>query len=116
MYLRKRVWRTLRRMGNLNNYDYVKMAVGVLLPYTDQDALPTRQTSYYNWQTRNYTYTNYDKYASYISFNYILYGNSTRYVVSPGHNNWRCRPTYKPADPAPKIREESFLNFGKMFL
>lgn len=108
MYLRKRVWRTLRRMGNLNNYDYVKMAVGVLLPYTDQDALPTRQTSYYNWQTRNYTYTNYDKYASYISFNYILYGNSTRYVVSPGHNNWRCRPTYKPADPAPKIREESF--------
>lgn len=36
-YLRRRTWRTLRRMGDLDSDDYVPMAVGVLLGYTDDD-------------------------------------------------------------------------------
>ena len=40
-YLRHRVWRTLRRLGEINDADYVKLAVGVLLPYTDADAQET---------------------------------------------------------------------------
>ena len=30
-FLRRRVWRTLRRLGELESPDFVKMAVGVLL-------------------------------------------------------------------------------------
>lgn len=36
-YLRQRVWRTLRRMGDLEDPNYVKMAVGVLQPFADDD-------------------------------------------------------------------------------
>lgn len=37
-YLRLRTWRTLSRMSELEDPDWVKMAVGVLLPFTDEDA------------------------------------------------------------------------------
>lgn len=107
-YFRKRVCRTLKRIGQLEHSDYVKMAVGLLLAFSDKDANPPRENSSYDWQTRNYTYTRYDSYSNYLAFNYILYGNSTRYEVSPAGNNWRCKSSYKPGEPEPNIREESF--------
>ncbi len=36
-YLRRRTWRTLKRLGELDSDDYVPLAVGVLLGYTDAD-------------------------------------------------------------------------------
>lgn len=36
-YLRRRVWRSLEALGKLEDADYVNMAVGVLLPFTDAD-------------------------------------------------------------------------------
>jgi hypothetical protein len=45
-YLRRRVARTLRKLGELSDPDYVKMAVGVLLPFSDADAVPVGQVSF----------------------------------------------------------------------
>lgn len=108
IYLRKRTLRTLKRIGELGHTDYVKMAVGVLLAFSDKDAETTQTSSLYDWKTRTYRHTYYDTYANYLAFNYILYGNSTRYMLTPARNRWKCRPSYKPGDPQPPVREEAF--------
>ncbi len=111
-YLRRRVWRTLRRMGELNDPDYVKMAVGILTSYTDDDAGKTLKTSHYRYiqqqgQWRSVeTVTWYDAYANYWAFNHILYKNSSRYYCSG--RTWKCKDDYKPGDPEPEVREEAF--------
>jgi predicted DNA-binding WGR domain protein len=107
-YLRRRVWRALRRMGELGEADYVKMAAGVLLAYSDADAHPAKQASYYDWRTRETRAVFWDSYAPYRAFNHILYGNSPRYVLRPNSTAWRCSQAYKPGDPAPQTREEAF--------
>jgi predicted DNA-binding WGR domain protein len=109
-YLRKRVWRTLRRLGELEDTNYVNMAVGVLIPFSDRDAQPVRSVSNYNWQTRVTDRTYWDLYAGYWAFNHILYGNSPRYFKKDGSMAWQCRPPYEPGGTVPDIREESFPN------
>lgn len=117
-YFRRRTWRTLRRLGELGDTDYVKMAVGALLAYTDKDAQPPRTTSYTTYidpQTRRRdwrnprTYTTYfDSFAPYLLFNHILYESSPRYELKTNTRAWRCKGNYKTGDPAPDIREEAF--------
>lgn len=118
-YLRRRTWRTLRRLGELGDAtDYVKMAVGVLLPYTDADAQDPRTTSYisyidpqtgrYDWRNPQTRTTSFDAFASYLLFNHILYENSPRYELRTNSRAWRCRGNYKAGDPAPSVREEAF--------
>ncbi len=107
-YLRLRVWRTLRRLGELGDADYVRMATGVLLPFSDADAQAARESETHHWQTgRTYT-VRWDAYAPYWAFNYILYANSPRYVYRENTTAWRCRADYKPGDPEPDAREEAF--------
>jgi hypothetical protein len=55
-YLRRRVWRTLKPLGEEGNPDYVKMAVGILLQYSDTDAMSAKQSSFhrYNWDGSRY--------------------------------------------------------------
>lgn len=116
MYLKRRVWRTLRRMGEINNPDYIKMAIEVLSQFTDSaDAGKSRIhtfTRWYRvvngnrrWQSRTIK-THYDTFAKYIAFNYILYKNSPRYHFIG--KLWRCKDNYKPGDPEPNVREEAF--------
>jgi predicted DNA-binding WGR domain protein len=107
-YMRKRVWRTLRRMGELGDLDYVKMAVGVLLPYSDADAKQIKESSVYDWRKEKTVRVHWDVYADYLAFNYILYSNSKRYFIKPPTLAWRCRPSYKPGNPEPEVREEAF--------
>lgn len=111
-YLRDRVSHTLRRMGEINDPDFVKMAVGILLQYKDADAAEPKEISKstYDYKTRRYnTHTNYwDSYAGYLPFNYILYSNSKRYGKKKGTIAWRCVPPFKPGDPEPSKREEAF--------
>jgi hypothetical protein len=97
-YFRRRVWRTLRRLGELSDPDYVKMAVGVLLPFSDGDAVEVRRRGRNHW----------DRFAPYFAWNYILYGKSPRYRPPVNAVAWRCRSSYKPGDPEPAVREESF--------
>lgn len=109
-YLRNRVWRTLRRMGELDDPNYVKMAVGVLLPYSDKDAHPVRQSLTFNPAIKDFLPAYWDAYASYRPFNHILYGRSPRYFLKRGSSAWRCSAQYKPGSPAPGTREEIFPN------
>lgn len=107
-YLRRRVWRHLRRLARAGDLDYVRLAVGVLLPYRDADAKPVQSRSRYSYSTRKRTTTYWDAYAGYQAFNAILYSHSPRYHLRPGSLAWRCTGTYKPGDAAPPVREEAF--------
>lgn len=115
-YFRRRVWRTLRRLGEMNDPDYIKMASGVLAPFTDNDGGSPRKSIYYRWSrvqtdgrwryhSEKYT-TDFDSFASFLTFNHILYRNSFRYHLLG--KTWRCKEGYKPGDPEPNIREEAF--------
>ncbi len=115
-YLRKRVWRTLRRLAELGEAnDYVKMAVGVLLPFSDADAQAIRHSSYSvrdpqprnRWNYRTVE-THWDAFAGYYSFNRVLYTNSPRYEFKPNSMGARCRANYQPGAPAPAAREEAY--------
>ena len=115
-YLRKRVWRTLRRLGQLDDAnDYVKMAVGVLLPYSDNDAQAVRISDRYQanplpnnrWNSDVIT-TTWDSFAGYYAFNHVLYLQSQRYAIKPQGMGFYCRPNYQPGSAEPTIREEAF--------
>ncbi|HEX7174553.1 MAG TPA: WGR domain-containing protein [Pyrinomonadaceae bacterium] len=108
-YLRQRVWRTLRRLGELGDAEgYVRVAAGVILPFTDADADEPREIGVFQWRTGRTTTACWDAYASYWAFNHILYANSPRYFRREGTSAWRCRAPYKPGDPEPDAREEAF--------
>lgn len=109
-YLRRRMWRTLKQLGEEGDPDYIKLAVEILLQYSDRDAEEVRESTFTRWNRQrriNESFSKYwDKYASYLIFNHILYENSPRYIPPP--QAWRCQDGYKPGDPEPKLREEAF--------
>lgn len=109
-YLRRRVWRTLKQLGEEGDSNYVNMAVRILLQFSDADAQEVKQTSFSKWnqQRRSYDRSSkyWDSYAAYLTFNHILYENSPRYIPHP--KAWRYRDGYKPGDLEPPAREEAF--------
>ena len=108
-YLRRRNWETLRRLATLDDAaGYVRMAVGELLPFTDADAVEPRTQSRYDYSARRTVSTHWDRFAPYLAFNHILYGNSGRYELKGLTLMWRCKGRYKPGDAAPEAREEAF--------
>lgn len=102
-YLRRRVWRLLRRLGQAGDPDYVKLAAGVLLPFTDADAVEPRETSGYRGRT-----VHWDRFAPYFAFNHILYGNSGRYEVTRNGKAFRLKSPHRPGAVPPPEREEAF--------
>jgi predicted DNA-binding WGR domain protein len=111
-YLQRRVWRSLRKLGELNDPTYIKLATSILLQHSDADAMQVRESIYYkydrNWQQIESARIDWDIYASYLTFNHILYERSPRYVLKPNSKAWRCLPPYKPGNPEPQVREEAF--------
>ncbi|MBD1881816.1 HEAT repeat domain-containing protein [Coleofasciculus sp. FACHB-T130] len=109
-YLRRRVWRTLKTLGEESDSNYINLAVNILLQYSDDDAQPAKQSTFRRWNGQRRSYESFtrgwDTYAGYLIFNHILYENSPRYLHHP--KAWRCREGYKPGDPEPKVREEAF--------
>lgn len=113
-YFRRRTWRTLRRLGELGDADYVKLAVGSLLAYSDTDAFEPRTTTFYdyyhtgqyNWRNPKSIEIHYDSFAPYLLFNHILHGNSKRYEYKTGSRAFRL--VHKTGDKIPSFREESF--------
>lgn len=73
-YLKRRIWRTLRKLGDEADIDYVKMAVGVLLPFKDSDG--AQPSGYYYYGYRDFNYSNY------WSFCNILFKKSSKYEQS----------------------------------
>ncbi len=106
-YLLRRVWRTLKQLGEESYPDYVKMAVGVLLQYSNEDAEEVKESVSYPWNSSRIT-RNWDTFAGYLTFNHILYENSPRYELKTNSQAWQCREGYKPGDPEPAVREEAF--------
>ncbi|WP_017719903.1 HEAT repeat domain-containing protein [Kamptonema formosum] len=111
-YLRRRVWRTLEQLAEEGDPDYVRMAAGVLLVYSDADAQEVRHSNVYRWERSTWrtivSQSNWDVYAGYLTFNHILYENSPRYELKPGSQAWRCQDNYTPGNPEPQVREEAF--------
>ncbi|OKH33459.1 hypothetical protein NIES2119_23060 [[Phormidium ambiguum] IAM M-71] len=113
-YLRRRVWHTLRELGESGDDNYVKMAASILLQYSDRDAQPAKQTNFLQWQRFNNNWQSitisksWDIYAGYLTFNHILYENSPRYEYRENSKAWVCKENYKPGDAEPKVREEAF--------
>ncbi len=110
-YLLRRVWRTLKQLGEEGS-DYVKMAVAILLQYSDADAEPVRESILSRWNSSNWTRIelrkNWDAFARCLTLNHILYENSPRYELKLNSIAWRCREGYKPGDAEPPVREEAF--------
>ncbi|HEY5951148.1 MAG TPA: hypothetical protein VIV40_36905 [Kofleriaceae bacterium] len=99
-YLRRRVARYLRRLGNVESPDYVAMAAAILLGYDDEDTAEPKRGVF------NHTY---DRYAPYHAFNQILFTHSSRYEKNHHELSvWRCKGRYRPGDPPPPEREEAF--------
>ncbi len=113
-YLKQRVWRTLKQLGEDGNIQYVDMAVEILLNYTDSHAREVKKSSYNRYERVNGRYqrrtweVTWDSFAHYLTFNHILYENSPRYIFKPNTQAWRCREGYKPGDAEPTVREEAF--------
>jgi predicted DNA-binding WGR domain protein len=113
-YLRRRVWRTLRTLGESNRSEYVEMAAGILLQYRDErDQSPPREAvrQTYDYRAGRYNEVsriNWDAYAKYLTFNHILYTNSPRYELKSGKDTWQCRKGFKPGDAISAGREEAF--------
>lgn len=113
-YFRRRTWRTLRRLGEIGDMDYVKMAVGSLLAYSDADAFEPRtatfydyyHTGQYDWRNPKTTNVYYDAFAPYLLFNHILHGSSKRYEYKTGSRAFRL--VHKTGAKIPSFREESF--------
>jgi hypothetical protein len=95
-YLRLRVWRTLDRLGALDDPDYVRLAVGVLLPFTDADADEPAVVRRSFYRCRCW------------AFNQILYHNSARYQVMQRGHVFVCRRPYDPGGREAAQREEAY--------
>ncbi len=110
MYLRRRVWRTLKQLGEENNPEYVNMAASILLQYSDTDAQPIKHSEFFIYDNDygRVIKAVYDSYAGYLTFNHILYENSGRYKLTHNSQAWRCQSGYKPGTTEPDIREEAF--------
>ncbi len=89
-YLRRRSWRTLRRLGDLGDARYVDLASSILLSMQDRDGrgIKTEKFSKWSWDTQQnrydvqeYTKT-YDSFSTYLAFGHILYQHSKRLKLS----------------------------------
>ena len=108
-YLRRRTWRTLRTFANDGSDEYVKWAVGVLLPFSDGDRPGVTSRVFYGyadgrWQRQEIFYA---PFGGYWAFNQILYGNSERYVAD-NRGRFLLRDGVRRDAPPPRGREESF--------
>lgn len=116
-FFQKRTWRTLRRLGEIGDAEeYVKLAVGALLEFSDRDATEPKKSVFYdyyhtgrwNWQNPLVKEIYWDKFSGYLLFNHILYEHSPRYEHKTGSRGFRLRSGHKPGDELPKVREEAF--------
>lgn len=115
-YLKRRMSRALKTLGNDQNTGYVRLATAILVSYDNQtDYREHYELSEWQWvQNARGRGGNYQQitrqfpaYADALLMNRILYGNSTR--LEPLATRWRFREeATNPAISAPVVREESY--------
>lgn len=107
-YFRRRIWNTLNRLGQLEDPDFVSMAVGTLLPYSDGDAKPFREAERYDYNSRSWQSIRWDAFGDYWAFNQLLYQHSPRYEPLRGKKSFRVTDGHEPGASPPEGREEAF--------
>ena len=117
-YFLRRTWRTLRRLGELGDAEnYVKLAVGSLLQFSDADAKEIKKSVFYDyrdengnrdWRNPKKIEIYWDKFSPYLLFSHILYENSPRYEFKTNSHGFRLKADHAPGEDAPQIREEAF--------
>jgi predicted DNA-binding WGR domain protein len=113
-YLRRRIWRSLKTLGESGRSTYAQLATAILLQYSDENAHPPRESVVYSdYNPRTYQYNKsvtvrWDAYAPYLTLNHLLYTHSSRYELKSGKDIWNCKTGSKPGDPLPTAREEAF--------
>lgn len=82
-YFRRRVWRSLKKLGENGDANYIKMATAILLEYSDNDDAVVVRSRFSQWDNYTRNIKQYwDKYADYLTFNHILYSNSPRFFFN----------------------------------
>jgi len=82
-YFRRRIWRTLKKLGENGDANYIKMATAILLEYSDNDDGVVVKSQFSQWNNFTRDIKQYwDKYADYLTFNHILYSNSPRFFFN----------------------------------
>ncbi len=110
-YLRKRVWRTLKRLGELGMAeDYVRLATGVLATISDDDAEQPFNSFIYQYEGRRYNrqQIRYDRLHRFWAVGKILFGGSRRYRFEQKQRRVSYYRLAESPDSAPTEREESF--------
>jgi predicted DNA-binding WGR domain protein len=108
----KRPGRFLSRLGKDNSSAFAPMATATLLHYSDaSDKGQTRvQLQYeYDHVARKYNHheVHFGEFAHSLLLNSLLYANSPRFAPQKELKPWKCKPGWKPGDPAPDVREEA---------
>jgi cellulose synthase operon protein C len=92
-YLRRRGWRTLRRLGEAGDPAYVAMAEAVLLSLEDgaEKDVPARKTFHYDPQARQQRVIElrYPKFPDRYAAHHIMHGAHNRLIASPVTLRWQ---------------------------
>ena len=112
-YLRRRVWRSLKRLGETGDANYITMAVAILLEYSDRDNGVVVRSQFSQWDNYTRDIKQYwDRYADYLTFNHILYSNSPRYIFNS--KKW-FRRRGCDVDTEITVREEAFPRLWEQY-
>ncbi len=112
-YLRRRTWRTLRRLGELASADFTSMATGVLLACDDAHADKAHIQRLVNWNYQSRSYTTelrfLSPYASWMVFNQLVHQHDSEVRTSRTALKWWIPATTDNLDyPARTKRQEAF--------
>ena len=110
-YFQKRIWRTLKRMGEARDSQYVDLAKNFLIHFGHSTRVPAPEVKWnLNREMGRYIKrTNrFDSQSDQINLYHILYSNSPRYSLLRGAKRWTCDEDYNVGDAAPDVQEEAF--------
>lgn len=114
-YLKRRIWRKLHNLGEINSPLYVEFATAFLQHFSDSHAKSEkrgvgkrlRAGENLRWWERYETYPVFwSNFGSYWALNHILHKNSTR--LEAGQNTWRWRENCPPTTEMVAEREEAY--------
>jgi len=95
-YLRRRTWRSIQRLGSCGDRRYVEQATEVLLAIRDEHGDEPRRSEQFNyvnqdgrWQSQLASSRYFDSFASFLSFNHILFEHSEVYKALPNGRSWQ---------------------------
>lgn len=99
-YLRRRVWRMCRRLGEIDDDRYIALASAILNAVSDADANAPTTRERYEWKRVDGRYRrvltatkHYPAYAGYLAFNHILFDNSQQFRLSTSGRAWEFDAT-----------------------